>query len=96
MGAQDGNGVQAVTEALGRNRPPNPEEIEVTLLGPGYGESAVLHIGNGVWVIVDSCINHEGIPQALEYLESIGVAPAQAVDLIVATHWHDDHSCDAR
>ena len=51
MGTQDGNGVQAVTEALGQNRPPNPEEIEVTLLGPGYGESAVLHIGNGAWVI---------------------------------------------
>ena len=91
MGAQDGNGVQAVTEALSENRPPNPEEIEVTLLGPGYGESVVLHIGNGAWVIVDSCINHEGNPQALEYLESLGVDPAQAVDVIVATHWHDDH-----
>ena len=61
------------------------------LLGPGYGESVVLHMGHGAWVIVDSCINTGGEPRALEYLESIGVDPAQGVDLIVATHWHDDH-----
>ena len=71
--------------------PPDENEFEVVLLGPGYGESIVLHIGYGAWVIVDSCINHEGKPRALEYLESIGVNPAQGVDLIVATHWHDDH-----
>ena len=28
---------------------------------------------------------------ALDYLQSIGLNPAQAVRLIVATHWHDDH-----
>ena len=91
MGAQDGDGVQAVTEARREHGPPNHEEIEVTLLGPGYGESAVVHIGDGAWVIVDSCINQDGNPQALEYLERIGVDPAHAVKLIVATHWHDDH-----
>ena len=91
MGAQDGDGVQAVTEASAENRPPNHDEIEVTLLGPGYGESVVVHIGDGAWVIVDSCINQDGTPQALEYLERIGVNPVQAVNLIVATHWHDDH-----
>ena len=71
--------------------PPDENEFEVVLLGPGYGESIVLHIGYGAWVIVDSCIDHEGKPRALEYLESIDVNPAQGVDLIVATHWHDDH-----
>ena len=71
--------------------PPDEDEFEVALLGPGYGESIVLHLGYGRWVIVDSCINSEGQPRALAYLESLGVNPAQAVDLIVATHWHDDH-----
>ena len=80
-----------MTEASGENRPPNHDEIEVTLLGPGYGESVVVHIGEGAWVIVDSCINRDGSPQALEYLERIGVNPVHAVKLIVATHWHDDH-----
>ena len=78
-------------EAGEAGNPPDEDEFEVVLLGPGYGESIVLHIGSGGWVIVDSCINAEGKPRALEYLESIGVNPAQVVDLVVATHWHDDH-----
>lgn len=70
---------------------PKKNEFELTLLGPGYGESVVLHVGGGVWVIVDSCVDTDGTPQALRYLESIDVNPAEAVELIVATHWHDDH-----
>ena len=70
---------------------PGKNEFELTLLGPGYGESVVLHVGGGVWVIVDSCVDTNGTPQALRYLESIDVDPAKAVELIVATHWHDDH-----
>ena len=72
-------------------KPPRKGEIELTLLGPGYGESIVLHVGGGVWVLVDSCVDTDGTPRALRYLESIGVDPAEAVVLIVATHWHDDH-----
>ena len=71
--------------------PPGKDDLEITLIGPGYGESVVLHVGGGVWVVVDSCLNANGSPQALGYLESIGIDPAKAVDLIVATHWHDDH-----
>lgn len=70
---------------------PDRQEIEITLLGPGYGESAVLHIGGGKWLIVDSCVDSQGSPRSLSYLESIGVDPSQAVVMIVATHWHDDH-----
>ncbi len=33
----------------------------------------------------------DGTPAALKYLGGIGLDPAQVVDLIVATHWHDDH-----
>ena len=71
--------------------PPCPDEVELTLLGPGYGESLVVHIGQGRWIIVDSCISDAREPQALDYLLAIGVDPAAAVTLIVATHWHDDH-----
>ena len=80
-----------MTEAGKAGSPPGENEIEVVFLGPGYGESIVLHVGCGRWVIVDSCINAEGKPRALEYLECIGVNAAEAVDLVVATHWHDDH-----
>lgn len=72
-------------------KPPDKGEFEFTLLGPGYGESIVLHVGEGVWILVDSCVGNDGTPRALQYLESIGVDPAEAVRLIVATHWHDDH-----
>jgi len=44
-----------------------------------------------VWIVVDSCIDRDKTPRALSYFESIGIDPAQAVSLIVATHWHDDH-----
>jgi len=48
----------------------------------------------GIRVSVDCFVvseNGHGVPAALRYLESMGVDPAEAVELIVATHWHDDH-----
>ncbi|MCY3968240.1 MAG: MBL fold metallo-hydrolase, partial [bacterium] len=71
-------------------QPPQDDEIEITLLGPGRGECCVLHVGGGEWLIVDSCVTQTGDPAALAYLESLGVAP-NAVRWVVATHWHDDH-----
>ena len=88
MGARSHPIAQPVTE-LGK--PPGKGEFEFTLLGPGYGESILLHVGEGVWILIDSCVGKDGTPRALQYLESIGVDPAEAVGLIVATHWHDDH-----
>ncbi|WP_026770539.1 MBL fold metallo-hydrolase [Asinibacterium sp. OR53] len=66
---------------------------EITLLGTGggYGESAVVHLGNNRWLIIDSCINpitRRALP--LEYLQKIGVSMSD-VCLIICTHWHDDH-----
>ena len=71
--------------------PPADDEIELTLFGPGYGESIALHVGDGAWVLVDSCLDEHGAPRSLRYLESLGLDPARAVVLVVATHWHDDH-----
>ena len=71
---------------------PNINEIEFTLFGPGYGESAVVHIGNNQWIVIDSCRNNSnGTVAALSYFSRLGVNPAEAVKLIIATHWHDDH-----
>ena len=49
-----------------------------------------MHVGDGAWVLVDSC-GRTDAPTALEYLEILGVDPGEAVKLIVASHWHDDH-----
>jgi beta-lactamase superfamily II metal-dependent hydrolase len=65
---------------------------EIAVFGPGYGECILVHTGNGRWLIVDSCIESKtGLPVPLTYLKQLGVDPASAVDLVVATHWHDDH-----
>lgn len=88
MGAHDSVGAQPVTEKGG---PPGNEEFEFTLLGPGYGESIVMHVGGGAWIVVDSCADPDGRPFALPYLESVGVDPARAIAVVAATHWHDDH-----
>ena len=73
---------------------PVADEIEVTVLGPGYGESVVVHLGNGEWLIVDSCVDSSDSnkPVApLLYLRSLGVKVEQAVKYIVVSHWDDDH-----
>ena len=73
------------------SRGPNHNEFEFTLLGPGYGECVVLHVGNGNWVAVDSYADSNGMPIAMRYLEGMGFDPAQSVILIAAAQWHDDH-----
>lgn len=89
MGAQ-GSAVARFLENGGRC-PPGRDELEFTLIGPGYGESVILHVGNGSWILVDSCIDAKQEPCALTYLNAIGVDPARGVCMVVATHWHDDH-----
>ena len=72
--------------------PPESDQVELSVWGPGAGECCTVHIGDGKWIIVDSCIDRDsGTPAALNYLASIGVDPAVAVRFIIATHWHDDH-----
>ncbi len=71
--------------------PPEHNVMEVTVVGPGYGECIILHIGNGSWVIVDSCIGVDSRPAALAYFQDLGLNSSEVVRLIVATHWHDDH-----
>lgn len=74
--------------------PPGRDEIELTLLGPGYGESAVVHLGDDEWIVVDcfrELASEGGRPAPLRYLERLGVDASAKVRLVVATHWHDDH-----
>lgn len=71
--------------------PPDPHEIEVSIFGPGYGESILIHLGRGDWMLVDSCLDRERKPAILGYLKNLGIDPAHAVKHIIATHWHDDH-----
>ena len=70
----------------------SPEKPEVSLLGPGYGECVVIHLGGNAWVIVDSCIDSDtGLVASLQFLQSVGVDPVTSVRQVIASHWHDDH-----
>lgn len=73
------------------NTAPRQDQIELSVLGPGYGECCLIHVGSGKWIIIDSCLDLDGKPAALQYLRGIGVDPANSVAWIIATHWHDDH-----
>lgn len=76
--------------SLAAETPPSEGEAEVCLFGPGRGEAIAIHLGAGSWMLVDSCLDGDGRPAALAYLERIGCDPS-CVELIVCTHWHDDH-----
>ena len=72
---------------------PALDEFELSLFGPGVGECALVHLGQGSWMVVDSCVDADTRnPIALDYLARIGVDPAIAIHRIVVTHWHDDHT----
>ncbi|TAJ36591.1 MAG: hypothetical protein EPO55_21175, partial [Reyranella sp.] len=70
--------------------PPQADELEVCIYGPGIGESILVHIGNSQWLCIDSAKSkHTAWP--LVYLSELGLDPAKCIKLIVATHWHADH-----
>lgn len=70
---------------------PDIDEFEITTIGAGTvaGEAIVLHLGNGKWAIIDSCMVGDKI-LPLYYLNKIGV-DTNNVELIICTHWHTDH-----
>lgn len=73
------------------NRAPAADEIEVAIIGPGFGETVLVHVGDDRWLLIDSCVGTDDpAPAALRYLADIGVDPA-AVFLLIVSHWDDDH-----
>ena len=73
-------------------QPPEPDELELTVFGPGFGEAVLVHLGANKWIAIDSCISRmSGRCISLDYLDEIGVDPATDILAVIATHWHDDH-----
>ncbi|MGY1842354.1 MBL fold metallo-hydrolase [Modestobacter sp. SYSU DS0875] len=71
---------------------PEADQVEVSIFGPGYGEALAIHLGNDKWLLVDSCSSSRGTtPAALSYLTRLGYEPAECVQAVVVSHWHDDH-----
>ena len=64
----------------------------MSIFGPGKGESVVVHLGHGKWIVVDSCVNQgTGAIPAIDYLARLGVAVESDVLMVLGTHIHDDH-----
>jgi beta-lactamase superfamily II metal-dependent hydrolase len=73
--------------------PPAADTLEVSIFGKGVGECIVVHAGDGEWFVADSLIDPESArPVALEYLRALGLDPAVATKMVIATHWHHDHT----
>ncbi|MCP4192805.1 MAG: MBL fold metallo-hydrolase [Planctomycetaceae bacterium] len=85
----DAQRVRSVT--IDKATAPALDEIEVSVFGPGYGECILIHVGSGKWVVIDSCLDDDGNPAALSYLNSIGAEVGSSIQSLLATHWHDDH-----
>lgn len=67
--------------------------IEINLIGTGggYGESLLIHLCNGEWIVIDSCIDpntRTSLPLIFLRERSVDL---KKVKLIICTHWHDDH-----
>lgn len=75
---------------MGKLCHPKPEELTITVLGgAGLGESIVIHIGDGHWIIIDSYVSNKQ-SLAYIYLNSID-ANLDDVEMIICSHWHSDH-----
>src|SRR5215471_12068784 len=75
-----------------KNQGPKDDELEVSVFGPGVGESVLIHYGSQQWIVIDSCRDsRSGDVAALSYLREIGLDPASSLRWVVATHAHDDH-----
>lgn len=71
---------------------PRDAEVEVSVIGRGYGECIVVHLGWGDWLVVDCCLKEKDPPAPYPalYLDELGVG-FDRVSLLLASHWHDDH-----
>jgi Metallo-beta-lactamase superfamily len=71
---------------------PAPDELEVSIFGPGRGECILVHLGFNQWCMTDSCMDPiAALPVGVRYLRQLGNDAGSGVRLVVATHWHDDH-----
>jgi hypothetical protein len=67
--------------------------VEVSVFGSGYGESCLVHLGFGSWILIDSLKDPEDsahIPP-IDYLHSLGLDPQSCLKLLVVSHWDEDH-----
>ncbi len=71
---------------------PKPDQLEISLFGPGFGECLVIHYGQGRWFTIDSSLEDDReTPSALAYLNRLGINPAEDVTHNIVSHLDGDH-----
>jgi beta-lactamase superfamily II metal-dependent hydrolase len=74
------------------NNPPDHDELELSVFGPGFGEAIAIHLGCGEWAVVDTLVDERhSTLLPLEYLQGLGVDARTSVKLVVGTHFDMDH-----
>ena len=66
---------------------PKPGTLTIYVIGPGYGESQVVALPDGRWMVVDCC-RYDGVHWTVELLRHLEV---KDVDLFCLTHPDEDH-----
>ncbi len=79
------------SKPMTENTAPTADQIEISVFGRGQGEAILIHYGDRQWMLIDCLRNSDGDIAPLHYLRDIGQSPQDALRMIVATHWHDDH-----
>lgn len=73
---------------MARSKPPrktSPPHLRIYCLGPGFGESIVLHLPCGGWGVVDC---YHGTRGTVDFLENMDV---DRLKFFCLTHPHEDH-----
>lgn len=73
---------------------PQKDHIEITVFGPSYGESIVLHIPSIGWGVIDSCrfkTKTKSVNLPLDYLTGVLEPNYPQLAFIILTHPHEDH-----
>lgn len=75
-------------------QPPKPDNLEITVFGPSYGESIVLYIPSIGWGVIDSCkfkLNEKNVNLPLDYLTGVLHPHYPQLAFVILTHPHEDH-----
>lgn len=68
------------------------DDLQVVALGPGYGESVLVRVPPGLWVVVDCFRTQSSTSGSRTPVAEILEAISEPLGAVLLTHPHDDHA----
>jgi beta-lactamase superfamily II metal-dependent hydrolase len=65
--------------------------LEIHYINVGWGGSVLVRGPDGTTVLLEAGETGDGAAEVVPYLRSVGIAPAQGLDYVIAGHQHCDH-----